>query len=480
MLKLDWKPDKLADTPVYLQMIQYMKEKIASGEWPINTRLPTQRAMAEAWGVNRSTVITALDELKAEGLIESVMGSGTIVSNNTWSLLTSAAPPDWMSYVQTADHPSNMQTIQDINKYESDSSMIRLGTGELSPELLPLRETEEILSSLNGRLTHLGYSEPKGWLPLREAVSGHLRTKGIEATPASILIVSGALQALQLISQGILRQGSGILLERPSYLYSLSVFQSSRMRLLGVPMDEEGIRPESLSRQKQLHDAALLYTIPSFHNPTGAFMSESRRRQVMAICERERLPVLEDDVYGELWLDEPGPLPLKALDQNGLVLYAGSLSKTLSPGLRIGWVVGPEPVIERLADVKMQTDYGASALSQLAAAEWLREDRYDRHLKRVRASLKERRDLACKALRRWFSDVADWQVPGGGFYIWLRLKQTRSMRTLFLRALGEGILLNPGYVYDQTDSRHLRISYAYAKEGELENALFRLSQLLRS
>ncbi|CAM5782136.1 MULTISPECIES: MocR-like pyridoxine biosynthesis transcription factor PdxR [Brevibacillus] len=479
MLKLDWKPDKHADLPVYLQIIQYIKEKIASGEWPVHTRLPTQRAMAEAWGVNRSTVVTALDELKAEGLIESVVGSGTVVSNNTWSVLASAAPPDWMSYVQTGDHPSNMQTIQDINKYESDPSMIRLGTGELSPDLLPLRETEEILGSLRGRLTHLGYSEPKGWLPLRKAVSGYLRTRGIEASPASILIVSGALQALQLISQGILRQGSGILLERPSYLYSLSVFQASRMRLLGIPMDDEGIRPESLARQKQLRDAALLYTIPSFHNPTGTLMSEDRRRQVMAICERERLPILEDDVYGELWLDEPGPLPLKALDQNGLVLYTGSLSKTLSPGLRIGWIVGPEPVIERLADVKMQTDYGASALSQLAAAEWLRGNRYEQHLKRVRASLKERRNLTCSALSRWFSGIAEWQEPRGGFYIWLRLEQARSMRTLFLRALSEGILLNPGYVYDQTDSQHMRLSYAYASEEDLEHALYRLSQLLR-
>ncbi|USG66703.1 PLP-dependent aminotransferase family protein [Brevibacillus ruminantium] len=479
-LPADWKPDKNADQPVYVQIIEYIKEKIASGDWPVHSRLPTQRAMADTWGVNRSTVITALDELKAEGLIETVAGSGSIVSNNTWSLLASAAPPDWMSYVQMGEHPANSQTVQAINTYENDPSIIRLGTGELTPALLPYREMEEILGSLQGKLLHLGYSEPKGWLPLREAVSAHLRTRGIEAPPDSILIVSGALQALQLISQGILRQGSGILLERPSYLYSLSVFQTSRMRLHGVPMDEQGIRPETLARQKQMRDAALLYTIPSFHNPTGTLMSEERRRQVMAICERERLPILEDDAYGELWLDEPAPFPLKAMDHHGLVLYVGSLSKTLSPGLRIGWIVGPQPVIERLADVKMQTDYGTSAFSQLVAAEWLREGRYERHLQDIRASLCKRRAIAMKTLQRWFSDIAEWQEPKGGFYIWLRLKQATSMKSLFSRALAKRILLNPGYIYDYADSWHLRISYAYASEEELESALYELSQLLRA
>ncbi|QUO42221.1 PLP-dependent aminotransferase family protein [Brevibacillus composti] len=478
-LPTDWKPDKQADQPVYLQIVAYIKEKIASGDWPVYRSLPPQRAMAEAWGINRSTLITALDELKAEGLIESVVGSGTVVSNNTWSLLSSGEPPDWPSYVRLGEHPSNTETVQDINRFESDPAIIRLGTGELSPRLLPYRETEDILAALRGKLSNLGYSEPKGWLPLREAVSAYLKTRGIEASPGQILVVSGALQALQLVSQGILRQGSGILLERPSYLYSLSVFQSARMRLLGVSMDEQGIRPEALARQKQLREAALLYTIPSFHNPTGILMSAERRRQVMAICERERLPILEDDAYGELWLDEPGPPPLKALDQKGLVLYAGSLSKTLSPGLRIGWIVGPEPVIERLADVKMQTDYGASALSQIAAKEWLEHDRYLRHLAMIRASLRERRAIACQALERWFFDLAEWQVPQGGFYIWLRLKRATSARSLFSRALAKGILLNPGYIYDHTDARHLRISYSYAAEEELEEALFVLSQLLR-
>lgn len=480
MLTIDWKPDKSSDIPVYLQIVSYIKEKIAAGDWPVKSKLPTQRALAQAFQVNRSTVVTALEELKAEGLIESIMGSGTVVSNNTWSLLTTSPPPDWMGYVQSGMHLPNVPTIQMINRYEPDPGYIRLGTGELSPKLIPVQQMEDVLAGLRGKMTMLGYSEPKGLLPLRQAISRHLRRRGIEASPGSILVVSGALQALQLISLGILHHGSAILVEQQSYLYSMPLFQSSGMRLAGVAMDQEGIVPAALSRQKQTQNGALLYTIPAYHNPTGTLMTERRRQQVMAVCERERLPVIEDDVYGELWLDEPGPMPLKSRDQNGLVLYLGSLSKTLSPGLRIGWIVGPEPVIERLADVKMQTDYGSSALSQWAAAEWLSGELYQQHLIQIRMALRERRERTCKALSRWFGELADWSIPEGGFYIWLRLRHAVSMRTLFSKALAEGILLNPGYIYDQTDSHHLRLSYAYANEDDLERSLVVLSSLVKA
>lgn len=479
MQGMDWKPDKADRLPLYLQIVMYMKEKITSGEWPVGSRLPTQRALARQLGVNRSTVVTALDELKAQGLIETKAGSGTRVSGNVWSVLNAAAPPDWLHYVRKGEYPPNLPTVQEINAYEPDEQYIRLGTGELSPDLLPAKQMEEVLSGLQGRIRDLGYSPPQGLSVLRRAISRHLGEKGIEASPDAILVVSGALQALQLISGGILHHGSTVLLEKPSYLYSLPLFQRSGMRLAGIPMDEEGIDPEALARQKRMQNGALLYTIASYHNPTGTLMSEARRKKILEICERERLPILEDDVYGELWLDEPGPLPLKAQDPNGQVLYLGSLSKTLSPGLRIGWIVGPQPVIERLADIKMQTDYGSSVLSQLAAAEWLTGERYAVHLQKVRQALRERRNLMESLLRRWFADLADWQTPRGGFYIWLRLRGSISLRTLFGRALEEGILLNPGYIYEPQDSCHLRLSYAYTGAEKMEEAMYRLSRLIR-
>ncbi|GJM84143.1 hypothetical protein HMSSN139_66390 [Paenibacillus sp. HMSSN-139] len=139
---------------------------------------------------------------------------------------------------------------------------------------------------------------------------------------------------------------------------------------------------------------------------------------------------------------------VKTHDASGSVLYLGSLSKSLSPGLRIGWVAGPQPVIERLADIKMQSDYGSSALSQQMAAEWLESGRYDRHLEQLRASLRLRREAALDALERHFRDIADWEVPRGGFYIWLKLHGSPSPRKVFDAALKSGILINPGHLYD--------------------------------
>lgn len=251
------------------------------------------------------------------------------------------------------------------------------------------------------------------------------------------------------------------------------------MHLLGIPLDEEGMRYDSIERLKRQHDAALLYTIPNFHNPTGSLMSNRRRTELLKICQKESIPIIEDDVYGDLWCEGPPPKPLKCNDTQGNVLYIGSVSKSLSPGLRIGWIVGPEPVIERLADIKMQTDYGSSSLSQYAVEKWISSGWYEDFLKNIKDELQVRRDFTIKILEKFFSDIATWSVPKGGFYIWLKLQSEISTRKLFDLALREGILINPGSVYDKNDNQHLRLSYSYASIEQLEKGLIHLSQLIK-
>ncbi|MEK8132792.1 PLP-dependent aminotransferase family protein [Paenibacillus filicis] len=475
----EWSLNPSSPVPLHRQIYDYMKRRIMNGEWPVGTRLPTQRDLAAKFQVNRSTVVYALGELSADGLIAARVGQGTVVANNTWSLLAASPPPDWNRYVTSGLHQPNLQMIQQINRAEANPGFLRLGTGELSPELLPTDQMKQVFSGSMSSRFSLGYSEPKGSLYLREIISAYLQTKGIDASPASILIVSGALQGLQLISLGLLHAGSTIFVENPSYLNSVQVFQSAGMQVHGIPMDRQGIQTESIGRLKRQHNAALLYTIPSFHNPTGVLMPSERRGELLQTCIQERLPVIEDDVYGDLWLDDPPPPPLKAGDRQGLVLYMGSMSKTLGPGLRIGWIVGPEPVMERLADIKMQTDYGSSSLSQHAVAEWLSSGLYEQHLHRTRAALTSRRDSMLAILSKHYQELAEWSIPQGGFYIWLRLVQPVAMRLLFEQALTEGILLNPGAVYDRQDQQHLRLSYAYASLDELERGLLRLAALIR-
>jgi len=480
MLTIDWAPNPNDSMPLYQQILDYMRNKIAAGEWPINSKLPPQRTLARLLGVNRSTLTTALDDLIADGLLESKIGSGTWVANNTWSLLTSTVPINWTSYLDKGIYLPNLHTIQEINHLEFDPNMIRLGTGELSPEIFPKAMMDSILRKLPNRINSLGYEEPRGLPFLRQQISTYLSSFGINASTSSIMIVSGALQALQLICSSLLPKDSTILLERPSYLFSLKLFQSMNMEFCGIPLDDEGIEMAPISFHKKHKNVNLLYTIPCFHNPTGITMTDKRRKSIIELCQKEQLPIIEDDVYRELWLDAPPPPPLKALEKEGLVLYLGSLSKSLSPGLRIGWIVGPEPVIERLADIKMQSDYGSSSLSQWAAAEWLASGLYQTHLDEVRTQLRIRRKVASNTLETHFSDIATWQIPNGGFYIWLVLNQGISMQKLFKEALQNGLLIHPGNIYDTLSNRHLRLSYSYASLPELEKGLFHLSTLIRN
>lgn len=376
-------------TPKYQQIIDFIKEKISNGEWPIGSKIPSQRVLAKRFEVNRSTIITALEELMADGLIEAKIGLGTYVANNTWTLLATNPPPDWDEHVKSGLLRPSQSTVQEINLAESNADLIQLSKGELSKDLFPLETMKSVLRRVSDQLEAFGYEEPKGFLPLREALSDYLKTIGIQASPSSILIVSGALQALQLISVGLLHRGSSVLLEQPSYLYSLRVFQSAGMKLTGLPIDEDGLIPNSISITNKQRNRAILYSIPCFHNPTGILMPDKRRQELLSICKKEQLPMIEDDIYRELWLDEISPSPIKANDKHGHVLYLGSLSKSLSPGLRIGWIVGPEPVIERLSDIKMQTDYGSSSISQRVAAEWFKSGLYEQHLGLVREELKK-------------------------------------------------------------------------------------------
>jgi len=477
---IDWKPDKTSSQPVYRQIVDYMSGMIASGHWAIGSRLPSQRSLAQQFEVNRSTITTAMEELSSYGVLEGDFGRGTYVASNTWSLMMSAAPPDWGTYIRSGSFRPNVPTIQAINKLEFVDGYTRLGTGELSPELFPKDAMEEVFRRLPAQIPSLNYLGPLGLPELREALAKHLQKQGIPATPSSILITSGSLQALQLISLCMLQPGSCVYTEAPSYLKSLQVFQSAGMKLRGLPMDNSGLVYWNLPPSSLQQGRSLLYTIPTFHNPTGTLMSQSRREELFRFCQNNRLPIIEDNAYGELWFEETPPKPMKTMDRSGLILYLGTVSKTLAPGMRIGWLVGPESVVERLGDVKMQIDYGASSLSQWALKEFLESGLYDRHLTDVRQKLKKRRDLALSALETHFGDIASWNVPKGSFYIWLKLPARLSTDRLFTRALEKNLLINPGSVYDYEKNTALRLSYAYAAEDQLQEGIASLAQVVRS
>lgn len=475
MIEFEWKPDKTAKTPIYRQIVKYISDKIAAGDWVIGSRLPSQRAMALAFDVNRSTIVTAMEELLSYGILESDFGGGTRVKSNSWSLLMSQ-PPDWNKYISSGPFHANLPTIQTINKLEFEPGYIRIGTGELAPELYPNKLVTKIFRRMPEVVPHLGYLGPLGLPELGRALSERLQLEqGIEADPANIMVASGSLQGLQLISVCMLKRGSRVYTEAPTYLKSLQIFQSAGMNLCGIPMDEEGIKYWNI---KGASIDSLLYTIPTHHNPTGLVMSEERRKALLSFCQKNCLPVLEDDAYGQLWFEEKPPKAIKASDKTGSVIYLGTVSKTMAPGLRIGWVVGPEAVVQRLGDAKMQTDYGASSVSQWMMTELLTSGDYDIYLDYLRRELKERRDNALAALRRNFNDMATWNRPSGGFYIWLRLNKKVPIDKVFHEALQHGLLLNPGNIYDYIENHAIRISYAYADPEDMTKAIEILASIV--
>lgn len=462
-----WKPNRNSSSSLHHQIINWITNQINTGNWVVGTKLPTQRQLALQFEVNRSTIQQALDELKADGIIEAKRGAGVFVANNSWNLLAKKQQPNWQRYIDESIHKPNYRTIQLINEYEQEDSIIRLGTGEISPNLLPTKELLESLQNLSLTGKDIGYSSPQGHEELRIAVCQHVKKRGIATTPDNILIVSGALQALQLLAVSLFEPGSIVFQEPISYLNSIHPFQSYGIQMKSIKRDA-ALSTTLYSLKK--HRQTIYYTVPTLDNPTGKVWSTEEKKRFYEICTSLQIPILEDDVYADL-LFETDSHSIKSFDSSGQVIYISSVSKTLSPGLRIGWIIGPTPVIKRLADIKMQMDYGSSAISQKIVTYWLTSGLYQKHLVELKSQLKSRANFMISILSEYFHSIATWESPKGGFYIWLKYNKPIVTRELFLKVLKRNVLVNPGYIYDTEDSTHIRLSYAYASLDELKYGL---------
>lgn len=479
-IEISWKPDRTSSIPAYQQIIDFFLSSVSSGAFAVGMRLPSQRKLSELFEVNRSTVSTAIAELSSYGIIKGSYGAGTEIASNTWSVLLKSNQ-SWSKHVLSGTFKENISTLQVINELEFDRSLLRLGTGEIDPRLFPVKSWQKALSNVGKEVVSLGYLEPLGLYELRCEIAKHLKRIGINTTPDCILITSGSLQALQLISVCLLKSGSKVFVEAPSYLKSLQVFQSAGLELTGISMDSDGMeywKMLPLIKQSQKENTSVVYTIPSNHNPTGICMSEERRQELLEFCLTNRIPVIEDGAYQELSFDDCSLTPIKSSDHSGMVIYLGTASKTLSPGLRIGWLVAPEAVVKRLGDAKMQMDYGASSVSQYIFLEFLRSGMYDKYLVTLKGGLKKRLENALGVLERNFSSIAQWTKPHGGFYIWLTFRSQVRTDLLFNEAIKAGILLNPGDIYDFKANNSIRLSYAYITEGEFERGAITLKKLI--
>lgn len=427
------------DAPAYRQIVHYIEARVLSGELPPGTQLPTERKLAEQLRVNRSTVSVAYDELRAKGLIRSIQGSGTRISEDAWGL--DFRSPDWMGYMSQGIFQPTLPMVRRIWEENRRSTNINLARGEMSSELWPTEPLKTLMAQLPAHV-QLGYGDPRGEESLRSAVSKHLASEyGLNVSDNRILITAGSQQGLLLVTQSLLRPGDAVALEKPSYAYSLPLFASAGVRMFPIPVDDEGLLPDEVVTMYRKHKICMVFITPTYQNPTGTTLTPERRRRLIDICTDLRIPIVEDDAHGALTLDgspQP-PQPLAAMagaDQQ--VIYLGTLSKTFAPGLRVGWMAGPQSVIERIAAIREQMDFGISGITQAIAEQVLASSIWEQNVGRLRSALTERRNIMVDAVNRHFGDEIAFVAPQGSYHIWGKLIQpigdTCLMMFVFLRS----------------------------------------------
>lgn len=453
------------------EVVAWLANGIHDGTWPPETRLPPERSLAAQLGVNRSTVAAAYAELQARGLVDRRQGSGTYVHGDLWGIA-----PDWKRYLDRAAFRPVQPLVQRVWEGRQRPDVIDFSQADPGPSLWPRDTLAGILAGLDIGDT-LGYAHALGLPALREAVAEEMVRRHAMATdPDAVLITTGAQQALYLIALGLLRPGDAIALERPSFYYSLALLQSAGIRLLPIPMDEEGLLPDALGPLIERHRPAMVWLNPTYHNPTATTLSLERRLSVLELCRRWNLPIVEDDAFGYLSVEgtpDP-PHPLRKLAHGQQVLYVGTLSKIAAPGLRIGWMAAPRPIVERLADVRAQIDLGLPGVAQALAAGLLRSPGWPTHVAIVRRSLRERLRLFDEAMAPLADAGADWSLPHGGLYVWIRFADGVPDRTRLERALAAGVVYGPGRVYGAADG-FARINYVYQPPDRVAEGLRRLA-----
>lgn len=477
MERMDWKPTQQKGTPFYKQIAEHLERRISYGEFPAGSFLPSERTLARELNVNRSTIVAAYEELRAEGLVESIQGSGTRVSHDIWGL-TKNRVPNWRHLVESGSFLPNLPLIQRIRKETQENGLIDLASGELSADLFPTASFQTIMATqqFDG---HLGYDHPQGHFPLRETICEHVSSlKRIEATPDSILITSGAQQALHLVVQCLLKPGDAVAIEDPSYSYSLPLFQSAGLRTFLLPVEHDGINPEELIALHRKHRIKMVFVNPTYQNPTGTTMSMEKRLRLLDISTEYGIPIVEDDPYSLITFAGKQMPTLKSLDRHGTVLYISSLTKIVASGLRIGWVIGPQTVIQRLADAKQQVDFGHSIFPQWIAQRFLASAEFDAHIELLTDALHHKRDAILSALTRHLKGQVDTQQPDGGIHLWCKVKAPVKDTPLLKEAIRAGVVYVPGNVLSSKEG-YVRFTYGHAPLHLIDEAIERFSQALQ-
>lgn len=480
--------DRQSAIPIYKQIERYLRESILSGSLAQETRLPATRQLARDLGISRVTVEHAYAALESDGLVFSRAGSGTYVlppvplppplesdGHESWPL--------WQQDAQTGIASSRESLSSQAFRGPRHPKPIAF-TGFGDPRLFPVNDFYKAIKGVMRRdgIAALEFGDIDGYAPLRATIAHVLASQGLRARPEAILITSGSQQALALVSQILLRSGDVVLVESPTYDLALELFRSQNLKIVGCPTDALGMQVEKLETLLQQHHPKLIYTIPNFQNPTGACLSAPRRRQLIALADRYNVPILEDDFVGDLRYDGRAQPALKALDPGGRVIYVGTFSKMLMPGLRMGFLVADGPIYDRLSHLKYVNDLVTSTLIQRALEMYVTVGRYQAHLRRSCQVYRRRRDAMLTAIERHLPAGVHVEPPQGGLFIWLGLPENVSSVKLLPLAAEEGVEYAPGNRFFPNRSEgegYLRLNFASQTPADIDEGIKRLGRAMR-
>ncbi len=375
-------------------------------------------------------------------------------------------------------HKMNPSVIREILKVTEKPGIISFAGGLPSPKTFPVQAFAAACDAVlkTDGAAALQYAASEGLPALREWIAKQLPW---DVSPDQVLITTGSQQGLDLVAKVLIDEGSTVLVETPTYLGALQAFTPMEPQIVSVDSDDEGIDVTDLA--KKAPGARFLYVLPNFQNPTGRTMSEARRQALVDAAKAAGLPIIEDNPYGDLWFDQPPPLPLTARNPEGGI-YLGSFSKVLAPGLRLGYVVAPKAIMPKLLQAKQAADLHSPTFNQRMVAEVLKDGFIDRHVPTIRALYKHQCEVMLAALKTEMADLdVQWNSPVGGMFLWARLPAGVNAVDLLPKAVDKGVAFVPGAAFyaDQGDPRTMRLSFVTASEEQIRIGIKALADAIR-
>jgi 2-aminoadipate transaminase len=464
---MDLLPELVHDSkiPLYRQLFDQLANQIRVGQIAQGTRLPATRELAGLLGLNRTTVSAAYDLLASAGLVSGQVGRGSYVTTRetargrvNWSELLDAPEP-------VSHAPAGLGSVP-----------ISFVMSRPSRDLFPLdefRASAEAVLRRSDLADILQLGSPSGYEPLRRRLLEEARAQQLAGPGDDVLVTNGCQQALDLVGRVLLRPGDSVAVEDPVYTGLKNLLAGMGARLVGIPFTEHGLDVSSLARTLERERPRLLVVTPNFQNPTGVTLSTEQRRELLAAAQSAGVPVIENDPYGELRYQGERVPAIKEMDQHGGTVLLRSFSKISFPGLRVGWVVGPKPLLDRLRHAKEASDLHTDQLSQAVLLEFAESGRLEAHRSRVLRAGAERLAATLEACGNFLPAGTRWTRPEGGMNIWVRLPEPLDAAGLLPSARKQGVAYLPGryFAVSHVDPGALRLSFAGLAPDEIREGL---------